>query len=156
MHALCTPEATVHDDGGGFRGQEEMGERGRRGTGNAGDMGSEEEKGHGRDRGTTGPRGAVHEMVEHFVGLEMTVIHQLEVQDKKMEKFVAELIGEAQRSRTQGERIIALLEAEDSSEDEEGDAEVEDDQAVVVAVTGGKGEDDDDEDEDAEETETLK
>jgi hypothetical protein len=90
-------------------------------------------------------------MVERFVGLEMTLIHRLEVQDKKLEKAMAELMGEAQRLRVQGERVIALLEAEALSEDEEADAEGEDDQAVVAAVMGNKGEDEDDED--AEETE---
>jgi hypothetical protein len=92
-------------------------------------------------------------MVEHFVGLKMTLIHRLEVQDKKLEKVMAELMGEAQRLRVQGERIIALLEAEGSSEDEEADAEGEDNQAVVAAVTGNKGEDEDEDDEDAEEME---
>jgi hypothetical protein len=92
-------------------------------------------------------------MVERFMGLEMTLIHWLEVQDKKLERVVAELMGEAQRFRMQGERIIALLEAEALTEDEEADMEGEDDQAVVAAVMGKKGEDEDDEDEDAEETE---
>jgi hypothetical protein len=124
----------------------------------------------GEERGTWGTRGQKRKrgtddaeeargldtlrtkMVEHFVGLEMTLIHRLEVQDKKLEKAVAELMGEVQRLRVQGEQIIALLEAETLSEDEEADAEGEDDQAVVAAVTGDKG-DEDDEDEDAEETE---
>jgi hypothetical protein len=92
-------------------------------------------------------------MVERFVGLEMTLIHRLEVQDRKLEKAVAELVGEAQKLRAQGDRIIALLEAEDSSEDDEADAEGEDDQAVVAAVTEKRVEDEEDEDEDAEETE---
>jgi hypothetical protein len=91
-------------------------------------------------------------MVERFVGLEMTLIHRLEVQDRKLEKAVAELVGEAQKLRAQGDRIIALLEAEDSSEDDEADAEGEDDQAVVAAVTEKKVEDEE-ESEDAEETE---
>jgi hypothetical protein len=78
------------------------------------------------------------EMVERFVGLEMTVIHRLEVQDKKLEQAVAKLMGEAQRLRVQGERIIALLEAEGLLEDEEADAEGEDNQAVVVAVMGAR------------------
>jgi hypothetical protein len=63
------------------------------------------------------------EMVERFVGLEMTLIHRLEVQDRKLEKAMAELVEEMQRLRTQGERIIALLEAEALSEDDEADAE---------------------------------
>jgi hypothetical protein len=92
-------------------------------------------------------------MVERFVGLEMTLIHRLEVQDRKLEKAVAELVGEAQKLRAQGDRIIALLEAEDSSEDDEVDAEGEDDQTVVAAVTEKRVEDEGDEDEDAEETE---
>jgi hypothetical protein len=94
-------------------------------------------------------------MVERFVGLEMTLIHRLEVQDRKLEKVVVELMGEAQRLHVQGERIIALLEAEALSEDEEADVEGEDDQAVVAVVTGnkGEGEDEDEDGEDAEETE---
>jgi hypothetical protein len=96
-------------------------------------------------------------MVERFVGLEMTLIHRLEVQDRKLEQAVAELMGEAQRLRTQGEHIIALLEAEALSEDEEADAEGEDDQVVVAAVMKDKGEDESEDDEDAEEMEeTLK
>jgi hypothetical protein len=83
----------------------------------------------------------------------MTLIHRLEVQDKKLEKAVAELMGEAQRLRVQGERIIALLEAESLSEDEEVDVEGEDDQAVVAAVMGDKGENEDEDDVDGEETE---
>jgi hypothetical protein len=92
-------------------------------------------------------------MVECFVGLEMTLIHRLEVQDWKLEKAVAELVGEAQKLRAQGDRIIALLEAEDSSEDDEADAEGEDGQVVVAAVMEKKGEDEEESDEDAEETE---
>jgi hypothetical protein len=92
------------------------------------------------------------EMVERFVGLEMTLIHRLEVQDWKLEKAVAELVGEAQKLRAQGDHIIALLEAEDSSEDDEADAEGEDDQAVIAAVMEKKVEDEE-ESEDAEETE---
>jgi hypothetical protein len=127
---------------------EDREERGSRGT-----------RGQKRKRGTDDAEEAwglktLHtEMVERFVGLKMTLIHRLEVQDRKLEKAVAELVGEAQRLRVQGERIIALLEAEALSEDEEVDAEGEEDQAVVAAVTGKKGEDEDDEDEDAEETE---
>jgi hypothetical protein len=92
-------------------------------------------------------------MVERFVGLEMTLIHRLEVQDRKLEKAVAELVGEAQKLRVQGDRIIALLEAEDSSEDDEADAEGEDDQAVVATVMEKRVEDEEVGDEDAEETE---
>jgi hypothetical protein len=125
----------------GHGGQEETSGRGQRGMGTWGTRGQK------RKRGT--------EMVERFVGLEMTLIHRLEVQDKKLEKAVAELMGEAQRLRVQGERIIALLEAEALSGDEEADTEGEDDQAVVAAVTGDKG-DEDDEDEDVEETSAWK
>jgi hypothetical protein len=124
----------------------------------------------GEERGTRGTRGQKRkrttddaeeargletlrtEMVERFVGLEMTLIHRLEVQDRKLEKAVAELVGEAQKLREQGDRIIALLEAEDSSEDDEADAEGEDDQAVVAAVTEKKGEDEEESEDDAEAT----
>jgi hypothetical protein len=152
VHTLCTPEATVRDNGGGLRGQEETDGRGRRGTGITGDAGSEEEEGTDDAEEARGLETLRTEMVERFVGLEMTLIHRLEVQDRKLEKAVAELVGEAQKLRAQGDRIIALLEAEDSSEDDEADAEGEDDQAVVAAVTEKKGEDEE-ESEDAEEME---
>jgi hypothetical protein len=103
------------------------------------------------------------EMVERFVRLEMTVIHRLEVQDRKMEMWIAELIREAQRLQVQCNHIITLLEKEEESvmaEDnrggeEEAVTEGDDDQAVIVVVT-----EEDKNEEGAEEvggeTETLK
>jgi hypothetical protein len=146
--------ATTEEDSGDKRRRmgEDGEERGTRGT-----QGQKRKRGTDDAEEARGLETLRTEMVERFMGLEMTLIHRLEVQYRKLEKAVAELVGEAQKLRAQGDRIIALLEAEASSEDDEADAEGEEDQAVIAAVMEKKGEDEEEseDDGDAEETETL-
>jgi hypothetical protein len=64
---------------------------------------------------------ALHTEVEehHLVMLEMMAIQWLEVQDKKLEKWMEKLAGEAQMLRSWGDRIITLLQKEELSMIEE-------------------------------------